>query len=472
MNTLRIRRLVGLFSCLLAMSGASPVWAQTFSSGSTGADGAFNPTCAPTPCTVPAALPASGIFNYTTVTIPSGVTVAYTLNAANTPVTILATGNVTVSGTISVNGSNGANGVNAGPLFSPGGAGGPGAFPGGAGSSRDGKPASDGHGPGGGISGGSLIGVNGTYGAPSSFVSLIPLFGGSGGSGAHRGDAFSGGGGGGGGGAIVVASSTQVTVTGAIRANGGQGGTISGSFSGGAGSGGAIRLVAPTVAGTGTLEARVGPSPIGTPPDGRIRLEAFTLSFTGSAAPAASFANAPGPVTAASTPSLVNLPTLTISSVGGIASPTTPSGSYSTPDVPLPPGTTNPVTITLTATNTPLATQFTVKLRPQFGAAATATSTPSSGTFETATATANVSFPLGQVSVLNVFASFTLPQVAALFPLIDGEPVEQILVAANYGEPSTLSLVTKSGKTVTMDRLSPDEQRRVALVWEVLHTSH
>jgi hypothetical protein len=266
----------------------------------------------------------------------------------------------------------------------------------------------------------------------------------------------------------VVASSTQITVTGVIRANGGQGGTIAGSFSGGAGSGGAIRLVAPTVAGTGTLEARVGPSPIGTPPDGRIRLEAFTLSFTGSSAPVASFVTAPGPVTPASTPSLVNLPTLTISSVGGVAPPTTPGGSYSTPDVPLPPGTSNPVTITLTATNTPLATQFTVKLRPQFGAATTATSTPSSGTFETATATANVSFPLGQVSVLNVFASFTLPQVAALFPLIDGEPVEQILVAANYGEPSTVTLITKSGREVRVDQLPPSDLGALAKGFEAL----
>ncbi len=44
---------------------AAPVLAGTFNSGSTGADGAFNPTCTPTPCTVTVALPASGIFNFT-----------------------------------------------------------------------------------------------------------------------------------------------------------------------------------------------------------------------------------------------------------------------------------------------------------------------------------------------------------------------------------------------------------------------
>jgi hypothetical protein len=84
---------------LLGLGTAS---AQTFTSGSTGADGAFSPTANTT-----VTLPASGVFNYTTVNIPAGVTVKFTKNATNTPVTILATGNVTIVGTIDIRGSSG-----------------------------------------------------------------------------------------------------------------------------------------------------------------------------------------------------------------------------------------------------------------------------------------------------------------------------------------------------------------------------
>lgn len=74
----------------------------SFVSGSTGADGAFNPTA-----NAVLQLPPDGVFNYTTVNIPSGVTVTFQKNANNTPVYILATGAVTISGTIKVDGSAG-----------------------------------------------------------------------------------------------------------------------------------------------------------------------------------------------------------------------------------------------------------------------------------------------------------------------------------------------------------------------------
>src|SRR2546426_1003989 len=65
----------------------APALAQTFNSGSTGADGPFNPTANTT-----LALPPNGVFNFTTINIPSGVTVRFTRNATNTPVTMLASG--------------------------------------------------------------------------------------------------------------------------------------------------------------------------------------------------------------------------------------------------------------------------------------------------------------------------------------------------------------------------------------------
>ena len=56
--------------------------------------------------------------------------------------------------------------------------------------------------------------------------------------------------------------------------------------------------------------------------------------------------------------------------------------------------------------------------------------------------------------MLNAFGSFILPtQVASLFPLIDGEPVERVMVAATYGEPSTVTLITKSGKALPADHV-------------------
>ncbi|MGH7754062.1 MAG: hypothetical protein ACREN5_14745 [Gemmatimonadales bacterium] len=72
------------------------------------------------------------------------MTVTYTKNAANTPVTMLATSDVTIAGTIRLDGSTGGFGVNSA------GAGGPGGFPGGNGALASGGGGSAGQGPGGG----------------------------------------------------------------------------------------------------------------------------------------------------------------------------------------------------------------------------------------------------------------------------------------------------------------------------------
>ncbi len=464
MTTNRIRRwLTGGAQVALVILWASTAAAQTFSSGSTGLDGPFAPTANTT-----LALPLNGVFNFTTVTIPAGVTVTFTPNSTNTPVTILATGDVTIAGTLSVNGANGAK---VSSTINPGGAGGPGGFAGGNGASLGGlTPPSAGQGPGGSNPGDGVTSPQpATYGAPASFVSLLPLFGGSGGGGvpggrnAFTGATISGASGGGGGGAIVIASSTRIVVTGSVTANGGIGAdnsdvTHSCSFAAASGSGGAIRLAAAQITGTGTLHALGGSSPsgCGQAAGGRIRVETFTLGFTGTHNPSASFSAAPGPVTAASNPALANLPTLTFSSIGGVAAPATPGGSYTTADVSLPQGMTNPVPVTLAASNMPVGTVFTVRLIPQAGAASTVNTGPSTGTFSSSTATASVTFPSGQVSVLNASASFTLPaQVAGLYPLIDGEPVERVMVAAGYGEPSTVTLITRSGKEVPAAQVFP-----------------
>ncbi|MCI0337082.1 MAG: hypothetical protein L0226_05870, partial [Acidobacteria bacterium] len=123
---------------VLIISAASVCAQAQFSSGSTGADGDFNPTASQT-----IIVPDSGVFNFKTVNIPIGVIITFLRNAKNTPLVILATGDVTIAGTISVAGRDGGNGN--------GGFGGPGGFSGGTGASGfdifNGQP---GDGPGGG----------------------------------------------------------------------------------------------------------------------------------------------------------------------------------------------------------------------------------------------------------------------------------------------------------------------------------
>jgi len=99
-----------------------PVSAQnSFNSGSTGADGAFAPAT-----TQSIAVPDSGVFNFTTVNIPANVTITFTRNASNKPVTILASGDVVIAGAINIDGKIGNSNGN-------GGLGGPAGFNGGAG---------------------------------------------------------------------------------------------------------------------------------------------------------------------------------------------------------------------------------------------------------------------------------------------------------------------------------------------------
>jgi hypothetical protein len=171
------RMRVALTSCLAALLlvpfAPRPVGAQgtstSFSSGSTGADGAFAPTTSQS-----VQLPASGVFNFTTVTIPTSVTITFIRNARNTPVTILASGDVNISGQINVSGT-GGNGVFPGQ-------GGPGGFDGGpAGSGFTGNLSGlTGNGPGAGGGGGggtssTAAGIGGGAGKMDPFDLPDPL---------------------------------------------------------------------------------------------------------------------------------------------------------------------------------------------------------------------------------------------------------------------------------------------------------
>ncbi len=242
--------------CAIALAGALPalVQAQGFSSGSTGADGALNVT-ADTTLTVP----PSGIFNFTTVNVAAGVTLSFNRNPLNTPVYLLAAGDVTVAGTISVEGGQGTSNP---PV---GGAGGPGGFDGGMPGFISVVPGA-GYGPGAGRGGvhaashPAMAGAAGYAGVSTSSSAnngevygsplLVPMLGGSGGGGSAGNP---GTGGGGGGGALLIASDTRIAITGRLNSRGG-----SQPGSNGHGSGGAIRLLSPVVSGTGVLDVSGG----------------------------------------------------------------------------------------------------------------------------------------------------------------------------------------------------------------------
>ncbi len=220
----RAKRSAFVVLCLGTLIIGPTISALAFTSGSTGALGAFAPVSNTT-----VVLPPDGILNYTTVTIPSGVTVTFQPNSANAPVTLLAQGNITIGGQLYVNGANGLVATPAGSSVQLGGVGGAGGYRGGQGGQKGlaNNSGAPGQGPNAGTSGrfDAVVTANGSYGADSSFVSLIPLFGGSGGGGGTGDATLWGTSGGGGGGALVLASSTQITVqtTGTVAANGGNG---------------------------------------------------------------------------------------------------------------------------------------------------------------------------------------------------------------------------------------------------------
>lgn len=448
-----------------------------FNSGSTGADGAFNPSV---DITVP--LPPSGILNYTTVNIPAGVTVRFGRNATNTPVILLATGDVIIAGTLDVSGGDSlTSDVNLPGDRSIPGLGGPGGFDGGRGGlAQSSRRGGNGLGPGGGRAGetsndGSIPqgGGGGGYGVGggSAFVSnttlgtgigggsygsalLAPLVGGSGGGGG--GGAFglnglAGSGGGGGGGAILIASSGTVNVTGSILAHGGNSGNtainsdVTGlNGSGGGGSGGAIRIVAAAVIGSGTLNVSGGLQ--GNNGDIRVKGGAGGLGRKSIE------------VVSTGTLKVSNTPSLIITSVAGIAAPAAPTGAG---DISVPDTTPNPVTVNLMTTGVPPGGTVALTLTPLRGANTTATSTVLTGSVASATATASIDIPLG-ISALTASTSFTLTvaQGEALSRFAQNERVERVTLVATYGGPQQAKLITVSGKEYVV----PAEVLRMASI--------
>ncbi len=308
-------------SLLVSLSVAVPAAAQVVIPGADGSDGAFSPA---SNVTIDLALadvgawdgpnpnPGEGVydpekwavvFRYSSVNIPSGVTVSfrnrnYLVDGPNPPVVWLVDGPVTIAGTVSLVPVNEADPLN----FYRGG---PGGFRG------SGPNYIGGLGPGGrDINQTSFYGSNG-YGN----ARCIPLIGGSGGS-YHTNSAQ--GVGGGGGGAILLASSGTMTLNGTVNASVGFRRTT----------GGTIRIVCNRLQGTGTLIAQDYND---TGDFGRIRVEANELAFGSVGSPIASV-GLPG-TTAALWPEDLTLspPRARVVTLGPEAIPADPAASFAFP---------------------------------------------------------------------------------------------------------------------------------------------
>jgi hypothetical protein len=401
------------------------VHAQGFSSGSTGADGALDLSTMNCPSSVcELQLPESGILNYTTVNIPNGKTLIFRRNSRNTPVVMLAQGNVNVAGGVEVSGGT------CPPLYAgfqgtstPG----PGGFSGG-----------DRNQPGFGPGGGALPpgDPNGKWVGP---LSLFPIVGGSGGSG--YGSVF----GGGGGGAIILASSTSIEISGYIYAYG-----ANASVPGfGAGSGGAIRVVANALNISGVLRAIVASCfNCSQGHAGVVRLEASlnALVFTGSSAPAATLSTI--------NPALVSsaLPSLTIVSVAGFSVPFYSGSRTDTVDLLLPDQLSDPIAVVVHGMNIPLGSEVRIGLLTS--SQGSSTSGTLSGTFENSTATATISgLNRSAVTYLLATATFEPPGSAQSFNPKGKDHVAKIRVESGMGTKPKFVFLRSNGTAIDQAKL-------------------
>jgi hypothetical protein len=372
-----------LLPAVVTLCFAATLAGQSFPSGSTGADGALNITAPGVTTTLPAPVGGGNIYNFTTINIATGSTLKLSAAVFPGPIYFLATGAVTIAGTIDLSGQGGSTPTTsaqrtAGPTI-------PGAGGYGGGSAGFGAyPALTGLGPlGGAVSGGCYGGSAGGGFSGNQF--LVPLVGGSGGGGNASGS------GGAGGGALLIASSASITVTGTITVDGGNG-----SSGSGAGAGGGVRLVAPSIAGNGAITAAAGSPNSGNSnfcnggANGTVRLESYLYSFTGTT----------GGTFYTATPVNLFLPTanaqpsIMVTSIGGVAVPANPTGTFTVPDVVL--NSSAPVTMNIKASNIPLGTIPTVYfITENFPNQTIAANAGLGGTVASSTATATVTLNPG-----------------------------------------------------------------------------
>jgi len=414
-----IRLLPLMLICALAAE------AQSFSSGSTGADGPLDLTSGDRSVV----LPASGTLNYTTVNIPAGRTLTFQNNVANTPVIMLAQSSVNIAGTINIS----ANGQNPGP-----------------GGFRGGDPGQPGWGPGAGPGLSFCQNGNCAGGQWVGPLNLVPNIGGSGGGGASSSGCYSyyntfAIAGGGGGGAITIASSASISVSGSIQAGGTANTTYCGIYvSGASGAAGAIRLVANSINVSGTISASI------------FRMEAPLANniYTGTGtAPVLTTIN---PLIAPTKP-----PSISFSSIGGYQVPSSSGSSFSTIDVLLPTQLQDPIPVVVEATNVPLGSPISLSFSPGGPTSTTATL---SGSTASSTATLYVSgLVRSGVTYLFVLATFDPTLISTNLKQIGPNAVSQIELAAIPGQKTTYRFLRRDGTEVKLSEVSSDLRRALGM---------
>jgi len=204
----------------------------------------------------PSGAPTIGVFSVTSVDIPTGTTVWVTGSNA---FALASEGTVAIAGTLNCKGYFSGTSMTMYP--GPGGAGasaGPGAGGDGVeGGMDDGGGGGAGYGGAGGSSG--PTGMGGTPGTTYGGVTLVPIWGGSGGGNGADNPGY----GGPGGGACEIVSLASISITGLVDAagHGGEGGSAAygiGGGGGGGGSGGGLLLEAPAVTVSGHVVANGG----------------------------------------------------------------------------------------------------------------------------------------------------------------------------------------------------------------------
>jgi hypothetical protein len=380
---------------VLILFVASSLHAQALNSGSDGTDGALTLTSPGEVIFDPVAMgldtDRDNVFHFTTITIGVGVIVKMPFNRLQgAPVIWLASGAVQIDGTIDLNGQRGADATSG--LLTRLSVPGPGGYPGGPGAGGPGfNTAPRGFGPGAGpLSAGHAFPTHQAVFAPAyGNALLVPLRGGSGGSG---GGTFStpGGSGGAGGGALRIFSSTSIGVNGAITVDGGDGGGA-GDSGGGGGSGGSIHLIALTISGTGTLSAAGGRynqfNGLFDASVGRVRLDAPSNQFSG-VSNALLTRGTPYNV-----PLPAGMPSVRVTSIAGIAIAPSPTGETAAPDATI--NQSGPVAVTIEAKNIPPGTVVQLRILSEAVQYFVVNAAPLQGTLEFSTATASVTFPPG-----------------------------------------------------------------------------
>jgi len=175
--------------------------------------------------------------------------------------------------------------------------------------------------------------------------------------------------------------------------------------------------------------------------EGRIRLEAESLTYSGKTYPAYT-TGTPGPVF------LSNVPSLRIASVAGTAVPAVPTG---TADVVLPANVANPVTVNFETANVPTGNTIVLKVVPASGNPIEVQSPAIAGTTQAGTTSVQVSLPAGP-SVLQATTTYTVVVAMgeALSHYAQNERVEKVQLIATLGGAPQAKLITISGKEYTV----------------------